>query len=97
MELAVLEMRVGPSDSGCRLRVQTTLCCAGPMTRVVNESAKGETRSRQVRAGQTNASEPLITCRNAQGVIKTSLAEVGWEECGGSLPTARTVTGIEAA
>ena len=42
-EPAVLEMRGGPSDSACRRWVQTTLCCVGPMTRVVNESAKGGT------------------------------------------------------
>jgi putative transposase len=38
--LASQEMRVGPSDSGYRPRVQTTGCCAGPMTGVVSETEK---------------------------------------------------------
>jgi hypothetical protein len=93
----VLEMRVGPSDSECRLGVQTANCCAGPMARVVNEFGKGGTRSRQVSDEETNASEPLITCRKTLDVIKTSCADNGWEELGGSLPTAQVVTGIKAA
>jgi len=39
---AVLKMRVGPSDSECRLRVQTTNCCVGLRVEVVNELGKGE-------------------------------------------------------
>jgi hypothetical protein len=35
------EMRVGPSDSGCRVRVQTTRSCSGPMVRVVRVHGKG--------------------------------------------------------
>jgi len=38
----VLKMRVGPSDSECRLRVQTTNCCVGLRVEVVNELGKGE-------------------------------------------------------
>jgi len=64
---------------------------------VVSVDGKGGVELRQVWIEKTNASEPLMTCRKRQGVIKTSLADEGWEECGGRLPTARTVTGIEAA
>jgi hypothetical protein len=67
------------------------------MTRVVNECGKGGTRSRQVSDEETNASEPLITCRKTLDVIKTSGADSIWDQLGGSLPTAQVVTGIKAA
>jgi hypothetical protein len=35
------EMRAGPSDSGCRVRVQTAANCCGPMARVVSVCGKG--------------------------------------------------------
>ena len=66
------EMREGPSDSGCRARVQTTGSCFGPMAEVVSVSEKaGQTR--QVSAGKTNVSEPLITCRKRRDVTETGL------------------------
>ena len=65
-------MRVGPSDSDCRVRVQTTESGAGPMAGVVSVSEKaGQTR--QVCAGKTNVSEPLTTCRKRIDVIETGL------------------------
>src|SRR4051812_4312555 len=39
--LAAQEMRVGPSGSDCRIRVQTTASCVGPMAEVVSVAAKG--------------------------------------------------------
>jgi hypothetical protein len=50
-----------------------------------------------VGAEETNASEPLITCRNTLDVIETRGADISWDELGGSLPTAQAVTGIKAA
>ena len=41
---ATQKMRAGPSDSECRLRVQTTGGCVGPMTDVVSATGKGEVR-----------------------------------------------------
>ena len=38
--LAAQEMRVGPSDSDCRIRVQTTASCAGTMAGVVSVAEK---------------------------------------------------------
>ena len=35
-------MRVGPSDSDCRVRIQTTTSGVGPMTGVVSVVGKGE-------------------------------------------------------
>lgn len=66
------KMRVGPSDSGCRARVQTTGSCSGSMAGVVSVSEKaGQTR--QVRARKTNVSEPLLTCRKRRDVIETGV------------------------
>src|SRR6266496_2311224 len=50
-------MRVGPSCSDCRIRVQTTASCAGTTAGVVSVAEKART-TRQVCAGKTNASEP---------------------------------------
>ena len=38
---------------------------------VVSVAGKGGTRSRQVRSGETSASEPLMTCRNSQDDVET--------------------------
>ena len=65
-------MRAGPSDSDCRVRVQTTGSGVGPMARVVSVSEKAG-RTRQVCAGKTNVSEPLTTCRKRRDVIETGL------------------------
>jgi retron-type reverse transcriptase len=74
--LAVREMRVGPSSSGCRTRAQTTGCCSGPMTGVVSETEKaGPTR--QVCAVKTNASEPLLKCRKRRDVHRNRAPVVG--------------------
>jgi hypothetical protein len=40
--LAAQEMRVGPSDPDCRIRVQTTASCAGTMAGVVSVAEKAE-------------------------------------------------------
>src|SRR5450759_2800737 len=71
-------MRGGPSDSGCRGRVQTTGRCAGTMAGVVSGSEKAG-RTRQVRAGKTNVSEPLTTCRKRRDVIETGLQWLAWD------------------
>jgi hypothetical protein len=38
---------------------------------VVSVAGKGGRRSRQVRSGETSASEPLMTCRNSQDDVET--------------------------
>jgi retron-type reverse transcriptase len=40
--LAAQEMRVGPSDSDCRIRVQTTASCSGTMAGVVSVAEKAD-------------------------------------------------------
>src|SRR3954468_4570392 len=68
--LAAQEMRVGPSGSDCRIRVQTTASCLGPMAEVVSVAAKGG--SNPVRCALVRrVSEPLLTCRKRRDVAKT--------------------------
>src|SRR5258708_8246505 len=73
-------MRVGPSNPGCRIRVQTTGCCFDPMIEVVSESGKGRARPCQVRAEETNESEPLMNCRKRRNDVKTRQLSLTWEE-----------------
>jgi hypothetical protein len=77
--LAAQEMRVGPSDPDCRIRVQTTVSCSGTMARVVSVTEKAGI-TRQVCAGKTNASEPLMTCRKRWNVAETRLQLLAWDE-----------------
>lgn len=79
MQPAAQEMRAGPSDSDCRIRVQTTASCSGPMAGVVSVAEKAGI-TRQVCAGKTNASEPLLTCRKRRDVAKTRLQSLAWDE-----------------
>jgi hypothetical protein len=58
---------------------------------------KGATRSRHVSIKETNASEPLMKCRNSMDEIKTEGFRHFREEFGGNLLTARMVSGIKAA
>jgi len=72
-------MRAGPSDPGCRIRVQTTGCCFGPMVEVVSESGKGRARPCQVRAEETNESEPPMNCRKRRNDVKTRQLSLTWD------------------
>src|SRR5690348_6073281 len=65
-------MRVGSSGSGCRARVHhlKLLWLNG---RGGERSGKRRGITRQVRAGKTNGSEPLMTCRKRRDVIETEL------------------------
>ena len=74
--LAAQEMRAGPSDPDCRIRVQTTASCAGITVGVVSVAEKAGI-TRQVRAGKTNASEPLMTCRKRWDCRRNQAPVVG--------------------
>jgi len=67
---AVHEMREGPSQPDYRIGLQTTVSCAGQEPVVVSVTGKGTTRSCQVGAGKTNASEPLMKCRKNKMMSK---------------------------
>ena len=75
-------MGVGPSDSDCRIRVQTTGSCFGPMAEVVSVTEKARP-TRQVSAGKTNVSEPLPTCRKRRDAIGTGLQSLARDEARG--------------
>ena len=66
------------------------------MARVVSVTEKAGI-TRQVCAGKTNASEPLMTCRKRWDVAETRLQLLAWDELGGSLPTGRAATGMKTA
>ena len=72
-------MREGPSDSGCRIRVQTTASCSDPTVGVVSVAEKAGI-TRQVCVGKTNGSEPLMTCRKRRDVVETRLQSLAWDE-----------------
>ena len=68
---AVSEMRVGLSWPGDRIRPQTSPNCGGQEPSWETLGANGAARPRQVRPAKSNASEPLMTCRNLVDGIKT--------------------------
>ena len=51
----------------------------------------------QVRIKETSESEPLMTCRKGLVDIRTGAAKLSWEKSKGSLLTAWSVSGIQAA
>jgi hypothetical protein len=53
--------------------------------------------TRQVCAGQTNVSEPLMTCRKRIDVAETRLQRLACDELGRCLLTARVATGMKTA
>jgi len=53
---------VGPSESPCGGRLQTTTCCGSGDATVVSDVGKAR-MTRQVGIGKASASESLLTCR----------------------------------
>jgi len=62
---------------------------------VVSVAAKGGTRSRQVRSGETRASEPLMTCRNRIDGVETGEEWSPRDRYGRSLATGPRGTRLE--
>ena len=60
--------------------------CVGPMAGVVSVRKRRD-RTRQVCAGKTNASEPLMTCRKRRDVTETRLQSLAWDKARRSLLT----------
>src|SRR5437868_14799186 len=74
-------MRVGPSESGSRTRLQTAQCCTRATARVVSDCGKVGRQARQVTTQKTNASEPLIRCRNRiVNAIEARSLSLVWDE-----------------
>ena len=65
---------------------------------VVSVAGKGGARLRQVRVKETNASEPLMTCRNVSKWRRNRDPDFcPATKVGGSLPTAQLAPGMKAA
>ena len=64
---------------------------------VVSELGKGRVRPDQVSIEETNASEPLMTCRKRRNDVETTGESLPWDKLGGCLLTARAASGMEAA
>ena len=65
--------------------------------RVVSVTEKAQQRLCQVRFKETSASEPLMRCRKYKDDVNTGELAVPQDKLGGSLLTARAVSGIEVA
>lgn len=79
--LAAQEMRAGPSDSDCRIRVQTPTSCFSSMAEVVSVAGKGGQSARQVSHGKTNASKPPMMHRKySSGVVETRGDTTSWDQ-----------------
>jgi len=64
---------------------------------VVRELGKGRARPGQVRTVESNASEPLMTCRKRRDDVKTGRESLSRDQSGGNLSTAQAASGMKAA
>ena len=64
---------------------------------VVSETGKGRARPGQVRIVESNASEPLMTCRKRRDDVETGGESLLWDKPGGNLFTAQAASGMKAA
>ena len=64
---------------------------------VVNVEGKVAARLRQARIRKTNASEPLMTCRNSKNDVETGSALPAWDKSKMNLRTAWAASGMEVA
>jgi hypothetical protein len=85
MQSATQPMRGGPSGTGNRTCSQTARSCTRVTARVVSVRGKGEPKARQVTTQKTNASEPLMRCRNRiNEAIKTGSMSLAWDKVWGT-------------
>ena len=63
----------------------------------MSEMGKGRVRPDQVGVEETNASEPLMTCRKRRNDVETTGKSLPWDKSGGCLLTARAASGMKAA
>ena len=64
---------------------------------VVSESGKGREKPCQVRTVESNASEPLMTCRKRRDDVKTGGVSLTRDQSGRNLSTAQVASGMKAA
>ena len=94
---AVSKMRVGLSWSGDRTRPQTSPSCGGQEPSWGASGANGAARPRQVGPVKSNASEPLMTCRNLADDVETGDWWLPQDKHGRSLYLAHAASGTKAA
>jgi hypothetical protein len=87
----------GPLGPGVQAQGPNPLKLQTLRAAVVNVEEKAGQRSCQVWVKETSVSEPLRTCRKHLGDVKTGGISLPREQCGGSLWTAHTASGMEAA
>jgi hypothetical protein len=63
----------------------------------VSELGKGRVQPDQVCIEETNASEPLMTCRKRRNDVQTTGESLPWDKLGGCLLMARAASGMKAA
>lgn len=61
------------------------------------ELGKGRVRPDQVGIEETNASEPLMTCRKRRNDVETAGVSLSRDKLGGCLFMARAASGMKAA
>lgn len=63
----------------------------------MSELGKGRAQPDQVCIEETNASEPLMTCRKRRNDVETTGESLLWDKLGGCLLMARAASGMKAA
>ncbi len=94
---AVFEMRADLSQPGDRTRLQTSPNCGGQEPSWETSGVKGATRLRQVWFGKTNASEPLMKCRENIHDVETGKLKLSRDQRRRCLFAVGVTSGIEAA
>jgi hypothetical protein len=94
---AVQEMEVWPSGVALQGEASNHRKLRRSRAGVVSVAETARRRARQVGPEKANASEPLMTCRKLLDDIKTEAEAVSRDERGGSLLTARAVSGMKVA
>jgi hypothetical protein len=92
-------MKVGPSESASKSRLQTTPSCCGQKPSVVSVGVKASgTYPEQVRIKETNKLEPLSKRREEDSVVETRDLNPLWEtSLSDNLVTGQATTGVEEA
>ncbi len=73
----------GPLEAGSQVLASNRCQLRSSKAMVVSVAGKGGTRSCQVRSGEASESEPLMTCRNSKGDVKTGGAIFSRDKLGG--------------
>jgi hypothetical protein len=88
----------GPVEVGLQEQASNRLKLRRLRAVVVSVDGKGGARLRQVRVEKTNASEPLMTCRNVLTEVETGIwTSIPRARLGTNLSTAQLASGMKAA